>query len=29
MQSVNSVLTPIDFSENADTVFKAAVFLAV
>ena len=28
MQSVNSVLTPIDFSENADTVFKAAVFLA-
>ena len=28
MQSVKSVLTPIDFSHNADTILKAAVFVA-
>ena len=28
MQSVNSVLTPIDFSHNADTILRAAIFVA-
>ena len=28
MQSVKSVLTPIDFSHNADTILKSAIFVA-
>ena len=28
MQSVNSVLTPIAFSHNADTILRAAIFVA-
>ena len=28
MQPVKSILTPIDFSDNADTVLKAAIYVA-